>query len=642
MGPIETKMSELLQERFPEDPQGADPWMAFDKVAGRLAGAKAIMDYLQWAARRYKRGWIDVVDMAQELSHLTYADIVTVVGKLSERGYIDYNDQAGPLKVRLRPAGDMQYQRSVHGESVEEGDLSEAYGFTVGKFYSLQFRGDDSTHFYVAGTLKNGNASGFQVSVTDGRPRKAAKKSLHRDEASSWTEVSFKNLPKGVQKKFKAKGVEESTELEEGEKSAKDLKLMFPSHERMLVKDLYPADHPDKTPVADALLRKLKPGHMKLGSFTRQITSAAKRNPKLKDAAAKAAQALDSFNKLMSNQHIDDWVRLNARIMAAETALYNIKEDVEDENFDSVEEASDEDKLRTALWKKFPRGNKEGRKGNRRVMLTGDVAKRFGAKAYSSLQLDKMEMGDLKKLASAVQLEDVEEELEEAKALAPISFARIEKSKSKGPAHVIVSVPEGDEIHWEKILTRLAKRDRVVVDPEEGDLISPYIEYSAKGEVRIPVPSGAGSVIARFLKKHGVQGTDKIPATIREEDETEVGDLEEAKLAKTSAYSKYIDQADADFLTVAAKEIKKIAGGHAVSVEMKRGRAVSWLEYHGEDRSDMEMEFNAHVLSISNHDAKLFYNGKTAMGGTFDEERKLKIGVLTPETVVQTFRQYFG
>ena len=103
----------------------------------------------------------------------------------------------------------------------------------------------------------------------------------------------------------------------------------------------------------------------------------------------------------------------------------------------------------------------------------------------------------------------------------------------------------------------------------------------------------------------------------------------------------YLVNAEVAFLKEAAKLIKKEAGGHAEKVEVKRGRSVAWLEYEGQDRSDMDMDFVAH-LGIFENSAKLYVRGKKVSRGSYDEEKTYALGALTTNDVLLVFREHFG
>ena len=74
---------------------------------------------------------------------------------------------------------------------------------------------------------------------------------------------------------------------------------------------------------------------------------------------------------------------------------------------DTEAAAKETKRLRSAIWSKFPAQNRGGRAkgGSRKLMLTGDVAKRLGAKEYAIVSLDKMPLDQLKQLAGAVGIQ---------------------------------------------------------------------------------------------------------------------------------------------------------------------------------------------------------------------------------------------
>ena len=84
-------------------------------------------------------------------------------------------------------------------------------------------------------------------------------------------------------------------------------------------------------------------------------------------------------------------------------------------------------------------------------------------------------------------------------------------------------------------------------------------------------------------------------------------------------------------------------GGHAEQVTVKRGRSVVWLEYEGQDRSDIDLSL--HISAVYGHDwpeVVLHFDGKSASGGKIEREMRMAGGQLTSDVVLSLFMEYFG
>jgi len=115
--------------------------------------------------------------------------------------------------------------------------------------------------------------------------------------------------------------------------------------------------------------------------------------------------------------------------------------------------------------------------------------------------------------------------------------------------------------------------------------------------------------------------------------------LEEA--AGKSFYD-YLGDASENFLKSAIKPIKKVAGSHAEKVMVMRRRNTSWLEYTGQDRSDMDIRFSAYVLPGDGFDAILTISGMDGYGKHIEKDVRTKAGQLDADMIVGHFRDVFG
>lgn len=115
--------------------------------------------------------------------------------------------------------------------------------------------------------------------------------------------------------------------------------------------------------------------------------------------------------------------------------------------------------------------------------------------------------------------------------------------------------------------------------------------------------------------------------------------IQEASVNKS--YSTYLVAADKAFLNDAAKIIKKIAGGHAESINVV-GRTVILLEYKGQDRSDIDLDFTCHLVSVNFPNVELFVSYESASKGSAFKKFNFTQGTLTPESVANVFKRYFG
>lgn len=111
----------------------------------------------------------------------------------------------------------------------------------------------------------------------------------------------------------------------------------------------------------------------------------------------------------------------------------------------------------------------------------------------------------------------------------------------------------------------------------------------------------------------------------------------------SGTYADFVYQGEQLFLEAVAKIIKRIAGGHAKSIRVTKDRGrTPFLQYEGEDRSDIGMVFTLHLLASSPNDVVLSWFGKSDMTGRFNGKRKFAWGQLTPDEAATPFREVFG
>jgi len=121
--------------------------------------------------------------------------------------------------------------------------------------------------------------------------------------------------------------------------------------------------------------------------------------------------------------------------------------------------------------------------------------------------------------------------------------------------------------------------------------------------------------------------------------------LSESELLESlkGTYADYMGGASSNFLKAAIPGIKKIAGGHAESVNVRRGVGSDYavLEYVGQDRSDNDLKVSISVFPGSDFNANIFFQVST-IRGHHQEDISMKSGVLTPDVIVRKFQSVFG
>jgi hypothetical protein len=119
--------------------------------------------------------------------------------------------------------------------------------------------------------------------------------------------------------------------------------------------------------------------------------------------------------------------------------------------------------------------------------------------------------------------------------------------------------------------------------------------------------------------------------------------VEEAEISEApqNVLSDFLAGGEQMFLQAVAKEIKKVARGYAEKVDVKRSGSTVWLEYKGQDHSDMDFEWVAHVTVVGHPKATLHIQA-TPIHGRTSRTVKSMVGALSVQNVVDQFQQDFG
>ena len=111
--------------------------------------------------------------------------------------------------------------------------------------------------------------------------------------------------------------------------------------------------------------------------------------------------------------------------------------------------------------------------------------------------------------------------------------------------------------------------------------------------------------------------------------------------AGNQSFYDYLVDAQENFLRDSAKLIKKVAGGHAEVLTVKRSRSTCWLEYRGQDRSDMDLEWTASLI-VREPDVTVYVDVRSVARGNSKRDADYKAGVLSPDDVLRLFLGSFG
>lgn len=124
--------------------------------------------------------------------------------------------------------------------------------------------------------------------------------------------------------------------------------------------------------------------------------------------------------------------------------------------------------------------------------------------------------------------------------------------------------------------------------------------------------------------------------------------LSESRIEEESGTGRTWAEYEADalmaFLDDVAKGIKSMAGGHAESVKVVRARPHIRIEYKGQNRSNIDMEWSGYITpGLANHEVWVNVDFKVADGGmSMSREVRLKSGTATPQILVNLFAVAFG
>ncbi len=118
------------------------------------------------------------------------------------------------------------------------------------------------------------------------------------------------------------------------------------------------------------------------------------------------------------------------------------------------------------------------------------------------------------------------------------------------------------------------------------------------------------------------------------------GRLAEAKRGSMTLNGVY-REAEVKLLRSAASLIKQHAGGYAQNVRVL-SRTSAGLHYVGQDSSDIDLEFSVTLIPGNWPQAKIATWGKSAMTGKFTRDVKLAMGLITPEKILDLFKDRFG
>jgi|GEM_PF-5268244 len=228
----------------------------------------------------------------------------------------------------------------------------------------------------------------------------------------------------------------------------------------------------------------------------------------------------------------------------------------------------------------------------------------------------------IKDLAKRWQNEDVEvgDPLEEQ-----VSFSKIHKA-----ARNVVN-----EGVWQRELAKLGLDVERI--PLSADDIAPYI-----GPIITLMLTRNGHEVDAASKSQAKMMFSMLRKLAAESDERSFGEMLAEASGGDKAYSFYVNKAHEMFLNEVAKGIKKVAGGKAERVDVK-GRSVVWLEYYGQDSSDMDLEFNCSLIDKA-PDVTVHWDVRSAYTGAGKDEGSMtkREGVLKPSDVVALFSEKFG
>jgi len=125
--------------------------------------------------------------------------------------------------------------------------------------------------------------------------------------------------------------------------------------------------------------------------------------------------------------------------------------------------------------------------------------------------------------------------------------------------------------------------------------------------------------------------------------------LSEARIDEASGSGRTWADFEGDALEMFCKEvaagIKKLAGGHAESVNVERSRNTVWVEYKGQNRSDFDLEWQGSLVTGTGdgHEVLINASWKAADGlQRVERDVRMRAGMVTAQNVVNLFAEAFG
>jgi hypothetical protein len=110
--------------------------------------------------------------------------------------------------------------------------------------------------------------------------------------------------------------------------------------------------------------------------------------------------------------------------------------------------------------------------------------------------------------------------------------------------------------------------------------------------------------------------------------------------AAKNTYSDFLKRAEFDFLDGAAKVIN--GKQKYIKAKVDKGVSMSFLTFEGQDKSDFNLEGSVAVILQTNYDVLLTMQFTSAMTGRGQEERKVKVGELNQDFIVNLVLSRLG
>ncbi len=178
-----------------------------------------------------------------------------------------------------------------------------------------------------------------------------------------------------------------------------------------------------------------------------------------------------------------------------------------------------------------------------------------------------------------------------------------------------------------------------------GGMYAASYEHPTQG-TRMNIDAQHSDAVVVTIKKPGGMKESTALGGILQEMRDQAG-IEES-LTEASGmrgtFAEYLGRAEKAFLNAAAKEIKKIAGARAENVAVKQGRpgGPPWLDYEGQDKSDIDLEFTASLTMSQPNKITIHWNSRSAYTGRDKGRIEDSIGQATPGAIVQAWLSKFG